>query len=63
MDEVMDKYAVVVEPELEDRLDKVGEHREPGTCPVCGRLVDPRSNVPYCPEHGTRPFEHTPEKR
>ena len=56
-DEEMEKYSVVID---EDHT-KVGEEGSTtGSCPICGAALEPSSNVPKCPTHGTRPFE--PEK-
>tara|TARA_Y100000034_G_scaffold126258_1_gene177223 strand:- start:149 stop:301 length:153 start_codon:yes stop_codon:yes gene_type:complete len=47
----MTKYAVVEEDE------SVKTAEEDARCPLCGSELDPEANVPFCPVHGTKPFE------
>jgi len=48
----MDKFAVVTDDVNNDKQAELDKR-----CPVCGSLLDSRSNVPKCPIHGTKPFE------
>lgn len=47
----MNKYGVVIE----ESSDKTAGDKS--KCPWCGRDLVKNTNVPTCPDHGTKPFE------
>lgn len=50
----MNKFGVDTGNKPEDLI-KTGADKM--KCPICGAELDPDSNVPKCPVHGTEPFE------